>query len=99
MVSQDKQYLGELAKKFPHLATFISCLPGRFTNATKQTKCEGDKCGMKLRINQFHIFISPGPMYRPMVLCTKCLKLYYERYGDSGQYDNHLWITGKFAKN
>jgi len=99
MVSQDKKYLAELAKTHPHLRSFIEGLPLRFNNATKQTKCEGVNCGKKLRINQFQIFIMPRPRYEPLILCSVCLKKYYERYAESGQYDNHVWITGKFAKD
>ena len=98
MESQDKKYLAELAKEHPHLQKFIETLPLRFNNATKQTRCEGERCGKKLRINQFNIFITPGPFYSPLVVCANCLKAYYERDAQSGQYDNHLWITGKFLK-
>lgn len=99
MESQDKKYLAELAKNHPHLRDFIATLPLRFSNPTKQTKCEGQRCGKKLRINQFQIFIMPAPRYEPLILCSHCLRAYYERYAETGQYDNHLWITGKFADN
>jgi hypothetical protein len=99
MISQDKKYFAELAKQYPHLQGFIWALPVRFNNATRQTKCDGKGCGKKIRINQFDIFITPAPAYQPLVLCAQCLKFYYERYAETGQYDNHLWLTGKFSKN
>lgn len=93
MISQDKQYLAQLAKDYPHLAKFLNGLPARFNNATKQTKCEGPKCGKKLRLNQFHIFVTPAPEYKPLVLCFQCLKEHYAHHNKGHAYDSHVWIT------
>jgi len=89
--SKDRDYFKMLLLKHPHLRRFIYIdLPSRFLNLNKVTKCDGIFCIRTLSFDDINIFVTPGPDYKPMVLCVDCLKREYQKVSDSGEYDIHL---------
>jgi hypothetical protein len=95
---KDKDYLRDLLKTHPHLKEFVANLAKRFPTEESKTMCEtfkingvlGVPCTRMLFPEEINIFITPGPDYKPYVLCRECLQREYQKVAGSGEYDIHL---------
>lgn len=87
---KDKDYFKLLQRDHPHLARFAHFdLPARFYNHNKVTRCDGVLCIKLIGPQEINIFITPGPEYKPLVLCYDCLQTEYRKVAGSGEYDIH----------
>lgn len=88
---KDKDYFKELSKAHPHLQEFITDVATRYSKSPDgKIACEGHACLRRLWPEEFNVFVTPGPEYKPLVLCRECLRQEYAKVAASGEYDIHL---------